>query len=218
MELSRLCLLFATVAVAVVGVAPVPAQASFSSASAPPPPPPPAPGSSQANPIYPGFTFWGTASGVPYYNAQFSAPSSNQWYSTSVEPGGLWLYGIRSADLSLSGNASFTSITAPEGFGAMTLSAGNIVLDADFTSGEVLTFASGVTQVKLTLNSPPVFAPGSSAANSFQVKVGVTGSAQTMYLSMFGVAPVPETSTFALTLLGLLGLGLLTTGVKRKSS
>jgi hypothetical protein len=204
MKLSLISTLLTVAALA----AAVPAQASFSSASGLPP------GSSQANPIYPNFSQWGSASGVPFYNAQFAAPTSNQWYSTTVETGGLWLYGIQSAEIS--GFAVFASITAPEGFGVMTLSVNDTVVDSDFTPGEVFSFASGVYRVKLALNSPPVFAPGSTAANSFQVKVGVTGPAQIMNLTMYGVAAVPETSTFALTLLGVLGLGALTVGSRRK--
>jgi hypothetical protein len=209
-SIMKLPLISAVLTVAAFALA-VPAHASFSSASGLPP------GSSQSNPIYPSFSFWGSTSGVQSYNAQFAAPTADQWYSTTIETGGLWLYGIRSAQLFVFGSGSFTSITAPDGFGAMTLRVGSTVVDSDFTPGEVFSFASGIREVTLALNSPPVFPAGSSAANSFQFKVGVAGAPATLYLGMTGAAAVPETSTFALTLLGVLGLGVLTAGSRRKS-
>jgi hypothetical protein len=206
MKLTSFSALLASAAIAVA----VPAHASFSSASGTPP------GSSQANPIYPTFSQWSSASGVPYYYAQFAAPTSNEWYSTTIESGGLWRSGIQSAQLLLTGGGSFTSITAPEGFGVMTLKVGNSVVLTDFMPGQVASFGSGISWLTLSLNSPPAFTPGSSAANSFQVKLGVTGLPSTMIWSMNGVAAVPETSTFALTVFGMLGLGVLTLGSKRK--
>jgi hypothetical protein len=206
----------------VAGVAPVEAQASFSSASGQPPPPPLPPGSSQANPVYPNTWQWSTASGVQYY-ASFNPSVANlipptQWYSTTVESGGLWLSGIDSMRADLFGSSFFTYITAPEGFGSMTLSAGNSVLDSDFTAGEVFTFFSRVTSFKLALNSPTSFPAGSPAANSFQLRIGIEGAPSAMTWLFKAAAPVPETSTFALTLLGLMGLGMLTTSARRKSS
>jgi hypothetical protein len=208
MKLSSLASLLATVAL----VAALPAQATFSSASGP------APGSTQSNPVFPNFSQWSSASGALQYYAAFNPPTTNQWYSTSIEPGGLWLSGINSATVAVFGAAIFTSITAPEGFGAMTLKVNNTVLDADFNPGEIFTFTSNVPIFEIFLNSPPNFAPGTSAANSFQLKLGIAGAPDGMSWFMRAPSPVPETSTFALTLLGVVGLGLFASMGRRKTS
>jgi hypothetical protein len=208
MKLSSLASILAAVAL----TAALPAQATFSSASGP------APGSTQANPVYPNFSQWSSASGALQYYAAFNPPATNQWYSTSVEPGGLWLSGINSATVALFGAAIFTSITAPEGFGAMTIKVGNTVLDADFNPGEIFTFTSNVAVFEVLLNSPPNFTPGSSAANSFQLKLGIAGAPNGMSWYMLAPSAVPETSTFALTLLGVVGLGLFASIGRRKTS
>jgi hypothetical protein len=208
MNLSSLSLILATVAVAVA----LPAQAAFSSASGP------APGSTQSNPVYPTVSQWSSASGLLQYYAGFNAPATDQWYSTTVEPGGLWLSGINSAYAVVFGPAYFTSITAPEGFGTMTIKVGSTVLDSDFNPGELFTFASSVNGFDISLNTPPSFLPGSSAANSFQFKLGIAGSPSSMAWFMRAPSPVPETSTFALTLLGVVGLGLFASIGRRKTS
>jgi hypothetical protein len=207
MNLSSLSLMLMTVAL----TAALPAQATFSSASGVPP------GSTQSDPVYPSSSQWTSASGQLQYYGGFFPPAANQWYSTTIEPGGLWLQGIHSAHVVVFGDASFTSITAPEGFGAMTIKINETVLDADFNAGEIFTFASSVNVFDISLNSTPSFQPGTSAANSFQLKLGIAGSPVAMAWFMRAPAPVPETSTFVLTLLGFVSLSALTSLRRRKA-
>jgi hypothetical protein len=127
------------------------------------------------------------------------------------------LQGIQSAYVVAFGPAFFTTITAPEGFGAMTIKVNGSVLDSDFNAGEVFTFTSNVSAFDISLNSTPNFLPGTSAANSFQLKLGLVGAPAAMSWFMRAPAPVPETSTFVLTLLGFVSLSALTSLRRRKA-
>jgi hypothetical protein len=117
----------------------------------------------------------------------------------------------------LSLGRTFESITAPSGYGRMTLTGEGGVIDDDFTAGEVFNFAPNVRQFRIDIVDPLSLPPGSVAASSFAMKLTFAGaSAGGMTWASLVTAPVPETSTFALSLLGLVGLGVLAGTRRRK--
>jgi hypothetical protein len=204
MKASQLSLLIATAAVALA----TPVHAAFTSASGVPPPP----GSSQSNPLYP--SFWISASGSTSAAARFDAPQTNQWFST---PDSLYFWllpvGTNTVTARLS-SGSFSNVTAPAGFGTMQLRVGGVVVDNDFNVGEAFSFVGGVNDFQIVVGSYPA----TGQIGSFQMKLGILGSPSTMTWTTAVTAAVPETSTFALTLLGIVGVGLLLGGRRQKPS
>ncbi len=101
----------------------------------------------------------------------------------------------------------------------MTLRVGGVLVDADFIAGEMYSFAAGVNAFQIAITSPMLLPVGSLVADSFRMNVTfASASAPSMTWTSITAAPVPETSTFALSLLGLVGLGLLAGSRRRKDS
>jgi hypothetical protein len=212
MKLSFLSYLFAAVAL------PLHAQAAFTSASStppPPPPPPPPPGATQFDPVFP--STWLSASGAYGFRAWFSLPSTNRWYSTGNHEN-LWLLPVVVDGLAVHlDGGSFQSVTAPVGYGSMQLRVDGVLVDADFNAGEVFAFSPLTSDFQIFISSPATL-PAGAASESFQMKVQFLGGASIMKWTSIEAAPVPETSTFALTLLGLVGVGALLGSRRRKAA
>lgn len=191
MRTNTLGCLFATMAL----VASTGASAQFTSASAPPPPPPP-PGSSQGNPVLPGQ--WTTASGSTPGSFRFFNPVTGLWYDPPLVDG---------FTISLD-SGSFLSVTAPTGFAALKIRVGTTVVNTNFNAGDVYAFGASTAQFDIFGISPLLDVDLPSFISAFPLLLSFSGNPSTMTWTAF-TSPVPETSTYALVLMGLVGIGVL---------
>jgi hypothetical protein len=155
------------------------------------------PGSSQENPVLPN-TFVVSTSGPQFF---FTNPTSGLWFDPVP------VYGFRITLLGATGG--FTSVQASSWYSNMQIRTPAGVLDPDFDAGEIYTFTAPRFEFDI-IGIQPYLDPGASNfTQAFPLKLTFTGSPNTMFWTALP-APVPETSTFGLMLLGLSlgGLGL----------
>jgi hypothetical protein len=180
---------------AVVGFTSLQAEASFTSGSAPPPPPP-IPGSSPDNPVMP--TIWASASAPNRAVFIFDAPVSGLWFDP------IPIYGY---SISLFGNIQ--SVQAAPGFDHLRIVVNGVVLDDDLNSHEVFSFAEGVSDFDILGINPTIDGLSPDLPTAFPLRMTFYGSPSWMLWRGIDAPAVPETGTFALGLLGVVGLGLL---------
>ena len=140
-------------------------------------------GASQAVPVLPFVPAEGT-----FF---FDAPVSGRWFDPPFAEG---------FDISLK-DATFTGITAPEGFEDLILiAADGTVLDDDFDAGETFNFAAGVSVFKI--RGTKLDMASETFTTALPLRLTFTPGATSMTWTA-AVAQVPEPSTYMLMLMGL---------------
>ena len=174
------------------------AQAQFSSASLPIPPVP-APGSSQNNPILPGWTSTpGQGSQSAYFYFQGDQGS---WFAAAMFNSDGFQIGSDEPRPSF----SFAEIKAPMGFENLTVSVNGQVLSSDFDGGMTLQFAPGTLSFDITGLQNGIVA-GQPLPTNFPLYIKMLGSASAMVWTNISAA-VPETDTYVMMMLGMGLLG-----------
>ncbi|HEX5371787.1 MAG TPA: PEP-CTERM sorting domain-containing protein [Aquabacterium sp.] len=126
----------------------------------------------------------------------FDAPVSGRWFDPPFAEG---------FDISLT-DATFTSVTAPEGFeDLILLAADGTILDDDFDAGETFYFASGVSVFKI--RGTHLDTASDTFSTALPLRLDFTPGATSMTWTA-ALAPVPEPSSYALMLTGLAALSL----------
>lgn len=121
----------------------------------------------------------------------FDAPVSGRWFDPPFAEG---------FDISLT-DATFISVTAPEGFeDLILLAADGAILDADFDAGETFSFAPGVSVFKI--RGTHLDTASATFSTALPLRLDFTPGATSMTWTT-ALAPVPEPSTYALMLSGL---------------
>jgi len=136
----------------------------------------------------------------------FNNLQSGLWYDPPLVDG---------FDISLSGGATFQSVTTPLGFDNLELVVGGVTVDADLDGGESYTFAAGVSGFIIRGIDPDLDQADPGFGNAFPLQLSFNNpSGSTMTWDPIVSAPIPEPSTWAM-LLG--GLGLLTVAARRRA-
>jgi MYXO-CTERM domain-containing protein len=178
--------MFLTVALAATAQAQ--AAGAFVSASAPSPP-----GTSPGNPVLP--NSWNSASNSGRF--QFAGPTSGLWFDPPM---------VEGFTIAIS-SGSFLSMTAAPGFSGLKIRVDGSVVDSDFNAGETYTFSGTVLQFDIFGITPALDGGVPTFATAFPLQLSFSGTPAQM--TWTNITAVPETSTFGLTLMGLVGLGLL---------
>jgi hypothetical protein len=149
---------------------------------------------------------------VKPYRVEFAAPQSGDWFRTGNNQAWIWKpTDGEGLSITLS-SGSFDSITAPAGYGSLRLAVNGVLVDTDFNAGETFAFGAGVSSFNLYGGGAPLFFPYEV---SVAMQLRFSDSAGQMNWTSVNALPVPETSTFAMALLGLVGVGVLMGGKQR---
>ena len=155
------------------------------------------PGSSPGNPVLPT-----SMSGGRF---QFGGPNSGLWFDPPM---------VEGFKIAIS-SGSFLSTTAAPGFSGLKISVGGTVVDSDFNAGETYTFSGTVLEFDIFGITPALDGGSPSFATAFPLQLSFSGTPTLM--TWTNIIAVPETSTFGMTLMGLVGVGWLLSRRQRKA-
>ena len=156
----------------------------------------------------PGFVPWQT--GLSVDDPVMPTVSSEGQFSFSDLQSGLWYDPpmVDGFDISVSGVATFQSLTTSVGFDNLRLIVDGVVVDDDLDGGESYVFALGVQAFKIVGIDPDLDSADPGFGSAFPLLLNFNNEAGATMTWTAIEAPIPEPSTYAMLLggLGLIGV------------